>query len=53
MEIDPSHNDALKNVCKVKEMLKNFTSMMTIQYRHSLDDAIELLEKTEEILAKG
>jgi hypothetical protein len=51
MEIEPSHNEALKNVCKVKEMLKHYIEIR-IGFEIILD-CLELLDKTEEILAKG
>ncbi len=54
MEIDPSHNDALKNVCKVKEILKECSEWPCDASLHNLIiDAFELIDKTEEILAKG
>lgn len=52
MEIDPSHNDALKNVCKVKEILRNYLSKFHDD-NETLYTALELMEQTEEILAKG
>jgi prefoldin subunit 5 len=54
MEIEPSHNEALKNVCKVKEILKECISIgQSLAIFESLETAIKLLDKTEEILAKG
>ena len=54
MEIEPSHNEALKNVCKAKEILKE---CLVIEDNHllfvAIENIIELMEKTEEILAKG
>jgi hypothetical protein len=54
MEIDPSHNDALKNVCKVKEILKECLVMEEkLLLFVAIENVIDLLDKTEEILTKG
>jgi len=53
MEI-PSHNEALKNVCKVKEILKEYIEHPAkLSGFEKLITALMLLDKTEEILAKG
>jgi hypothetical protein len=52
MEI-PSHNEALKNVCKVKEILREYIDHPVQAAFEKLMTAFVLLDKTEEILAKG
>jgi hypothetical protein len=54
MDIEPSSNEALKNLSKVKHILKEFIGLpLTLEYRAGLGEVLDLLDTTEEILAKG
>lgn len=51
MEMVEVISDSLKNVCKVKEILRTLIEMQVLRNDALIERAFELLDKTEEILA--
>ncbi len=50
--MEPALSESLKNVVRVKELIKECTYLGREDKDRKLEVALELLEKTEEILAK-
>jgi len=48
---DAAVNESLKNVCRIKELIKTFLELANMDNIALLILAIELLDKSEDILA--